>query len=154
MQEGFSKAGVNLEIVQAEWASLMERKHERDFDAVNMATTIPGFESDPMQSWHSSTGAFDVRSSNHAGLRDEQIDALIDQIRAELDEGKRAKLWHEFQRRLYELQPFLFMNCPPRKFAFNRKIHGVKLYLIPPGFKLRDMYYAAGTPGTRPIVEK
>ena len=151
IQEGFGKAGVKINIVQAEWASFLERKYDRDFDGINMATVLSGLESDPKDTWHSETGAFDLRSSNTSGLQDPECDRLIDAIRVELDEDKRVPLWHALHRRLAELQPYLFSNCPPRKYAFNRKLHGVKMYQIVPGFKLRDLYYAEGTPGTRPI---
>ena len=79
------------------------------------------------------------------------MEASFEAIRRETDMEERIPLWHTFHRRLYELQPYLFMNAPPRKIAINKKLHGAKMYLFPPGFKLRDLYYAEGTPGTRPI---
>ena len=33
----------------------------------------------------------------------------------------------------------------------NKNLHGVKLYKFAPGYSLRDMYYAEGTEGTRPL---
>ena len=151
MQEGFSNIGVKLEIEQAEWSTFMERNYDRDFEGINMATVLSGLEDDPMQSWHSSQAKAGLRSSNKSAIADAQLDAAIEAVRAETDPQKRIPLWHAFHRRLYELQPYLFMNAPPRKIALNKKLHGAKMYLFPPGYKLRDMYHAEGTPGTRPI---
>ncbi len=152
IQEGFSRVGVRVEMQPLEWASFLERIYNRDFDGCNLATVLQGgVETDPKLGWHSEEGAFDKRSSNHSGLRDEKVDAIVDEIRRTIDPADRAPLWRKLQAELYDLQPYLFMNSPPRKFAFNKKLRGVKLYVFAPGFLLRDMYYEEGTPGTRSL---
>jgi peptide/nickel transport system substrate-binding protein len=103
-----------------------------------------------MQIWHSSEAVMGKRSSNHSGYADAETDALIEAGRKELDPEKRAAIWHRMHERIYELQPYLFGQNPPYKMAFNRNLRGVKLYNFSPGFRLRDMYYPEGTPGTRP----
>jgi hypothetical protein len=61
------------------------------------------------------------------------------------------KLWHQLHERIYSLQPYLFGLTPPQKYAFDKELRGVKLYNFSPGYRMRDMYYAEGTPGTRPL---
>jgi peptide/nickel transport system substrate-binding protein len=151
LQESYGKIGVGVTLQPLEWASFLERILERDFDACNLAWVIPEPESDPKQIWHGSEAAFDKRSSNHSGYADPRSDELIDLLRVELDEAKRLESWHELHARIYELQPYMFGQTPPSKIAFHRKLRGVKLYNYAPGFKLRDMYFAEGTPGTRPL---
>jgi len=151
MQESFAKIGVKLKIQALEWATFLERMKDRDFDAVNLAWTIPELESDPYQIWHSSQAAPELRSSNNSGFRDAQADSLIERGRAEPDFDKRQEIWRQLHARIYELQPYLFGQTPPLKIAFNKRLRGVKLYHFYPGFKLRDMYYPEGTPGTRPL---
>ena len=151
LQDSYRKIGVKVEIQAYEWATMLEKILDRDFDAVNMAWVLSSPESDPYQLWHSSEAAFEKRSSNRAGLRDEKVDELIEAGRKELDEEKRIALWHELQARIYELQPYLFGWNVPRKIGFNKRVHGVKLYKFEPGFRLRDMYLEKGTPGTRPL---
>jgi peptide/nickel transport system substrate-binding protein len=151
VQESFAKVGVGVKLQPLEWAAFLERILDRDFDACNLAWTLPEPESDPKQIWHGSEAAREKRSSNHAGLADPQVDALIDKLRVELDDAKRMELWHQLHARIYELQPYLFAQTPPQKYAFDKHLHGVKLYNFMPGYRMRDMYYAEGTPGTRPL---
>jgi len=151
LQAAYQKVGVQVEIESLEWASMLERLLNRDFDAVNMAWTLPTPESDPWQIWHSAEAAFEKRTSNHAGLRDAEVDRLIEIGRRELDEAKRVAIWKQLHARIYELQPYLFGWNVPRKIGINKRIHGVKLYKFEPGIMLQDLYFAAGTPGTRPL---
>ena len=69
----------------------------------------------------------------------------------ELDPEKRHEIWHQLHARIYELQPYLFGWTVPKKIAFNKNLRGVKLYKFSPGYRLTDMYYPEGTPGTRPL---
>ena len=82
---------------------------------------------------------------------DPVVNDLIERGRRELDEAKRMEIWHELHRRIYDLQPFLFGMNVPRKIAFSKQLRGVKLYKFSPGYRLRDMYFEEGTPGTRPL---
>ncbi len=154
LQESLSKVGVKLTIQPLEWASFLERILDRDFDGCNLAWVLPEVESDPKQIWHSSEAGLKQRSSNHSGYADPETDRLIDAGRRELDPDKRAAIWREMHARVYSLQPYLFGQNPPYKIAINTKLRGVKLYNFSPGFRLRDMYYEEGTPGTRPLKGK
>ncbi|GJM43944.1 MAG: hypothetical protein DHS20C21_07860 [Gemmatimonadota bacterium] len=151
MQESYEKIGVSMKITAMEWAQFLERILDRDFDACNLAWALTDVESDPFSLWHSKEADPNRRTSNHSGLQDPEVDRLIDAIRKELDPDARHLLYMDLHARLYELQPYLFGWNVPKKIAFNRALHGVKLYKFSPGYRLRDMYYAEGTPGTRPL---
>lgn len=151
MQESFEKIGVRMTIRSLEWAQFLERVLDRDFDACNLAWSLTDVEGDPYSLWDSKEAELGRRTSNNSGLRDEEVDKLIAEIRPELDPAKRHDLFMKLDARIYELQPYLFGWNVPRKIAFNRKLHGVKLYKFNPGYSLLDMYYAEGTPGTRPL---
>ena len=151
MQEQYEKVGIKMTIQPLEWASFIEKILDRDFDSANLAWTLNDVEGDPYGSWHKDEATFDRRTGNMSGFRDDIASELIDRGRKELDPEKRYEIWHQLHRRIYEQQPFLFGWNVPRKIAFNKKIHGVKLYKFSPGYRLRDMYYEEGTPGTRPL---
>lgn len=155
LQNSFAEVGVGVTITALEWAQFLERLHDRTFDAGNLAWTLPTPESDPFQLWYSTEGAYENEGSNHSGLQDEQVDALIDAGRRELDPAKRSEIWHQLHARIYELQPYLFGWNVPRKVAVNKKLRGVKLYNFEPGFSLRDMYYEydPANPDLRPVPE-
>lgn len=151
MQESYEKVGIKLSIQPFEWATFLERILDRDFDSCNLAWVFSTPESDPLNLWHSSEAAMGRRTSNHSGLADDLVDQLIEKGRRELDPETRYAIWRELHARVYELQPYLFGWNVPKKIAFNKKLRGVKLYKFSPGYQLRDMYYEAGTPGTRPL---
>lgn len=148
LQESLAEVGINVKIAQLEWATFSDRLQDREFDSGNMAW-MPGLESDPEQIWHSKWGRRDARGSNFAGLRDEEVDRLIEAGQRELDKEKRLGIWHQIHRRIYDLQPYLFMYNVPRKFAMNKKIRGFQSFAVRPGYSVRRWYYPPGTPGTR-----
>jgi peptide/nickel transport system substrate-binding protein len=151
LQESFAKVGAKVVLQPLEWASMQERLKDRKFDTASMAWTIPELESDPYQIWHSSQAGVGVRGSNYSAIADPLVDELVERVRRELDFEKRQEAWRALHERIYELQPYLFGQTPPLKIAFNKALRGVKLYNFAPGFRLRDMYYEEGTPGTRPL---
>ena len=152
-QEDLAKIGVRLRLATLEMTALLKRRQDRDFDAYALGWAPP-LETDPEQLWHSRWGAKDVKSSNFVGLQDATVDELIGRGQKELDPQKRAQTWKELQRRLYELQPYLFCFNPPRKFAMNKAIRGFQSVPLDPNYVVRRWYYPAGTPGTRPTLAR
>ena len=153
LQESLAHLGIRLKFVPLEWAALMERRSQRDFDALALGWVLP-YEIDPEQMWHSKWAGKEERSSNFAGLRDAEVDALIERGQRELDPVKRASTWRALQARVYALQPYLFGFNPPKKFAINKKIRGVQIVAIDPNYVIRRWYFPAGTPGTRATLEE
>lgn len=133
-QERLAAIGVSLELVELEWATLAERLAARDFDAVSLGLTLD-LESDPEQLWHSRWA--DGGGANRSGLADPEVDRLIDAIQVELDDARRAELFHALQRRVHALQPFLFGVCVARRFAMARRVRNVQLFALEPGYALR-----------------
>jgi peptide/nickel transport system substrate-binding protein len=136
-QERLEELGVELSIAARDFASLRELVLTRDFDALALGLTL-AFESDPEQLWHSrwSTGA----SGNRSGLDDEMVDRLIEAIQVELDTSARVELHHRLQARLYELQPFQFGVCAPRRFAMAKRVRGFQSFALDPGYAVRRWF--------------
>lgn len=151
-QESLAKIGVRLKVTALDNASYFKRINERDFDAGNQSWSVDATENDPMQLWGSASAA--SGGSNHAGVIDPKVDALIARGARELDDDKRHALWRELHRYLYEnVQPYLYRDAPPRKFALSQALRGVQFFKITPGYALRRWYYPAGTSGTRATRE-
>jgi peptide/nickel transport system substrate-binding protein len=147
-QESLARAGVRLVITPVDAATYFQRIGEREFDAGMGAWAVDATENDPRQLWHSSSAG--KGGSNHAGVVDPKVDALIAEGGRELDDEKRWALWRELHRYLYEeVQPYLYREAPPRKFALSKAVRGVQFFKLMPGYSLRRWYYPAGTPGTR-----
>ena len=147
-QEKLARVGVRLKITPLDNATYFQRIADRDFDAGMQGWSVDVTENDPMQLWHSKSAV--KGGSNHAGVIDPKVDALIERGQRELDDEKRWALWRELHRYLYEeVQPYLYREAPPRKFALTKAVRGVQFFKITPGYSLRRWYYPAGTPGTR-----
>lgn len=137
-QEQLSKIGVELVISTREWATFLERLNDRDYDCANLAW-ITSIESDPEQIWMSYQA--DVpRSSNHSGFKSERVDEIIKQIKKELDTEARNELFHQMQREIHELQPYMFGLNQPVKFVMSKRIRNLKRYGIDPGYRIREWY--------------
>jgi len=140
LQSDWAAVGVKLELVARDSAGFADALRRRDFDAAAMTLATP-FESDPEALWHSKNAS--AASANRWGLRDERVDALIEAIQHELDAAKRAELFHQLQARIYELQPCLFGVWAARRFALSRRVRGVQLFGLDPGYSLRRWWIEA-----------
>jgi peptide/nickel transport system substrate-binding protein len=146
-QANLAKVGVKLSMASRDWPAFRARVKARDFDAISMGWITPPVV-DPEQAWASKWAGAD--SANNAGLADDQVDSLIAQIQVELDPTLRRGLFAQLQRRVYELQPYLFLFNVPVRYALRRDLHGFDAFDVDPYYAVRDWYFAAGTPGTRP----
>lgn len=152
LQESLAEIGIKMDIAEMEWATFLERIKNREHDSANLAW-MASLESDPEQIWHSKWGQPGRQSSNNSGLRDPEIDRLIEAGQRELDKETRMGIWHEIHRRIYEAQPYLFMYNVPRKFGINKNIRGFQAFTPRPGYYPRRWYYPEGTPGTRATID-
>lgn len=146
LQNDWSRVGVRVQPLPLDSNAARARVGKREFEAYLSAWAMPS-ESDPEATFHSKTANGDT--SNFPGLADPQTDALIEKLQGELDRKARIPIWHALQRRLYELQPYLWGFSPPRKFAYSQKLRGVEFVRPDPNYVARRWYYPAGTPGTR-----
>lgn len=141
LQKEIKQVGIDMQIQLIEWASFLEKVHNKDFDACRLswATSLEG---DPYQLWHSSGAGVGKRSSNHVSFRNSQADQLIAMLRVTLDEEKRQLIHSSFHRILDREQPYLFLYAPKEFGVYHRKFRGVKWYPLRPGFDLREWWIA------------
>jgi len=98
--------------------------------------------SDPKQIWH--TESYNG-GSNYTGFGNEDTDALIESIRAELDPAKRSVLYKRWQEILNEEVAYIFMNTGKSRMGIHKRFENINLSRRNPGFypgglKLRDGY--------------
>ncbi len=124
-QEELQRAGIELNIRQLEWASLLERVKSHNFDTIFMGWSMPP-DPDPYQVWHSSqTGA---NGSNHVGFENEEADRIIEEARVTFDEEKRNALYRRFHEIVHEEQPYTFLFAPKTLLAVAKRVEGVNVY--------------------------
>lgn len=139
-KENLEKIGVVMDIATRDWSAFIERCKSKDFDTFGMAWILDP-ENSPRQLWESYEGEEGKdRTSNYPGLKDPEVDALIDRIETELDRTARTELYHRLQKRLYEQQPYMWSYNVPIKFAMAKRIRNFRQYGLNPGYSLRDWY--------------
>jgi peptide/nickel transport system substrate-binding protein len=149
LKESLKQVGVDLEMNEFDFPTLQQRSNERALDCFSLAW-LPPLEPDPEQLWHSRWGKEGVKSQNLSGLEDAQVDALIERGQREFDTQARMEVWHQLHRRLAELAPYLWLVNPATKIAVQKRLFGVQLFHVEPGYEVRRWYLRAGTEGTRP----
>jgi peptide/nickel transport system substrate-binding protein len=144
--ESLAKVGVEVHATAADYGTLAERGRTHQFQALYLAWITPP-EVDPEPAFHSRWALAD--GLNYPGLADPEVDRLIELGQATVDAGERAAVWRALHARLHELQPYLFLFNPARKFALASSIRGHQAVRLDPNYVLRRWYHPAGTPGTR-----
>ncbi|HUR29311.1 MAG TPA: ABC transporter substrate-binding protein [Planctomycetota bacterium] len=136
-QANLAKVGVELKLVAREWAAMQATIHERKYDAISMAWVTPPVV-DPEQLWHSRTAV--GQTANQSGLSDPEVDRWIEQIHVELDPARQKQLFANLQRRVYDLQPYVFGVNVPRKFAMSKRVRNLECFTLDPGYSIRRWY--------------
>ncbi len=140
LQENLSQVGVQVSIVQRDWATYIERCRAKDFDVCSLSWAMD-VENDPSPYWQSYDGPpGQDRSKNYPGLSDPEIDARLESIQSELDSDRRNELLRDLQARIYDLQPYLFGYMVPIKFCVAKHVRNYRSYSINPGYSVRDWY--------------
>jgi peptide/nickel transport system substrate-binding protein/microcin C transport system substrate-binding protein len=86
---------------------MMKNIDENNFDALSMAWGAGGVDVDPKQVLHSSSAV--KGGSNHIGFKNDEVDRLIDEARAELDKKKRIPLMRKVYKTIADAAPYVFM---------------------------------------------
>jgi peptide/nickel transport system substrate-binding protein len=134
------RIGVEMTVQPAEWAVLVSRMEEKDFDAYTGGWQL-GWDNDPYQIWHS-TQADEPRSSNRVGFRNAEADAIIEETRRTFDPAARAELLKRFHRIVYEEQPYTFWFADRQIGAWQARVENVDFSVMRP-FDLSFGWYFA-----------
>jgi peptide/nickel transport system substrate-binding protein len=131
LQENGKKAGIGIKLEPVEAPVMLENLKKRNYDIFyNAFGFSPGLD-DPKEIWHSTSNTPD--GGNRYQFENKQADALIDQIRNELDETKRNELYEQFQTLIYDEQPAIFIYIRQERLAIHKRF-SAPVALRRPGF--------------------
>jgi len=134
-QQSLRKAGVTLEINPMDWAAYLARLRAHDFDAAALGMRFTGPFSDLYEQLHSSQ----IKDGqNYAAFSDPEADRLMEAIRVEMSEPKRAALSGKLQRLLYDQVALLPIFAEEEVGVVSRNVHGV--YTSALWFQIRDWW--------------
>lgn len=130
-QEGCRKAGIRVNVETQEWANLLENTKQHNFDAYIGGWISSPNESDPKQIWH--TESYNG-GSNYVGFGNAESDALIEELRRELDQERRNQLWKDLQAAIREDMPYIFLLSQKERIAIHKKFDNAYATGIRPGY--------------------
>ncbi|SFD05226.1 peptide/nickel transport system substrate-binding protein [Thiohalospira halophila DSM 15071] len=105
LRDAWARAGVEMVPRPTEWSVMLEAIDQGDYDAITLGWTSD-IEIDIYQMFHSSQIG---EGDNYVGYSNPELDAVIEQARATVEEGSRMALWHRAERHLFEDQPYTFL---------------------------------------------
>ena len=95
----------NIEVISR--ASFTKRVDDHDFDMIWSAWGASRLR-DPESMWSSKT-ADEIATQNYPGVKDEEIDRLIELQKTEMDAGKRNEILRQIDARLVEIMPYVLL---------------------------------------------
>jgi peptide/nickel transport system substrate-binding protein len=133
LQDACKKAGIKVNILPLEFSVMVENLKKHNFELCVSAFNSPApVEVDPYQLWH--TESYTKGSSNYCGFGNADSDALIMQIRRELNEEKRIVLYQQLQAMVHEQVPVIFIANTKNAVAIHKKYKNVYESLCAPGY--------------------
>ncbi len=132
-KENLKKIGIELSIVNKEWTIFLDDLKKHDFEMYCGAWVGDPNVEDPKQIWHSESSK---GGSNYVSFGDMTSDKMIDQIRSELDATKRDQLYMQFQEKVHNELPYIFLFAPLERIAINKKFINANAYTVRPGYDI------------------
>jgi peptide/nickel transport system substrate-binding protein len=96
----------------------------REYEALLFGQVL-GVDPDPYAFWHSSQTR--DPGLNLALYSNQDVDKVLEKIRQETDEEKRAKYLKEFQQAITDDIPALFLYSPNYLYLVNKKVQGISI---------------------------
>ena len=111
------KSGVEIVLKYMEWNSFIKTIESKNMEMWAMAWGAGSVEMDPKQIWHSSSAA--TGGSNRGTYANAEVDKLIDEGRAELDEKKRSVMFKKAYTLIAKDVPYIFLFNSKYDFYFS-----------------------------------
>jgi len=131
LQEEARKIGININVVAQDWSVYTENLKNHKFQIFFGAFVQAPVPNDHKQIFH--TESYNG-SSNYTGFGNATSDALIDSIRVEMDEAKRAQMNKRFQVILHDDAPFIFLYSPTERIAIHKRFTNAEPSVMRPGY--------------------
>jgi len=128
LQDELKKHGIVATVRQLDWTIYLDDVRNHRFDVMILGWGMSVNEPDAFQVWHSSQSA--NKGSNMISYKNSRVDQILETYRREFDFNKRVDLYREFQRIIYEDQPYTFLFMPKSVSAVQRRFQGVEVLPI------------------------
>ena len=128
LQSQLRGIGAEVQVRVTEFQTMLDQHRSRNFDAVFTNWVLDNFQvaSSPFALFHSSQADVPL-SSNRSGVRDPQLDRIIERGGAATDAGEQQQAWREFTLHLQQQQPVTFMFWLTELAASNTAVQNVRM---------------------------
>ena len=126
--EDLKAVGIRAHVELTSQSTWTKRIDNHEFDMVWAAWEAVRLR-DPEPMWSSKT-ADDIAGENYCGVKDDQIDKLIDAQRTEMDLGKRNDIDRQIDARLMALDPYVLMWQSPSNRILYWNRFGTPKYVL------------------------
>ncbi len=131
VQDNGKKLGIRLVLEPLDNKIMFENLKKRDFDMfINASGFAPSID-DPSELWSTASNTPD--GGNKFQFENKQADALMEQIRSELNDDKRNELYKQFQTLIYDEQPAVFLFSRQERVATHKRFDA-NIVMRRPGF--------------------
>lgn len=141
--DALKKVGIQAEVQELEWSVYLDKTKKHEFEATYSAWTSPTTPPDPYQIWHSSQS--EGEGSNYISFKNKTSDSLIEAYRNEMDENKRIALIKEWQKLIYDEQPYTFLWSPRARYIHDKRFKNARWYNIQPSPTYNEWWVPAGS---------
>ena len=118
VQANFKDIGIDCKLELVDWATDIKRQNAHEFDVMVMGT-MPAYKGGGFLNRFVRSGAYFARAIQFS---DPQIDEWMDKAAFEMDEKKRGELYIKVQKRMLELNPFVFI-------CWREQAEGAQVYV-------------------------
>lgn len=126
MQDMWRQVGINVEIVQREWAQHVELRRSGNFDLALQPQLRLGPDQYVSPLLHSAS----IPYPNASRYANPEMDALIERARVETNDDIRRQLYHDIQRKVHEEVPVIPVLNPVFVLAHRPEIGNAKPGLL------------------------
>ncbi|KAA9159740.1 hypothetical protein F6B41_00170 [Microbacterium lushaniae] len=122
LQQAFAEIGVKSEIVATDFPTLLEDMQTGDFDLA-LVGHQSGYDPDYTAIW-SATASHPPAGNNFPRYSNPEVDALLEQGRAELDQDARKEIYDQYQEILVEDAAMLWLFRANDIYGISDRISG------------------------------
>ncbi|MEK7306066.1 MAG: ABC transporter substrate-binding protein [Nitrospirota bacterium] len=137
IQDQLLDIGIRMRVKKVTAASLLDFLSQKRFDAIFQEILAAPDPDINYTFWHSSQIKDGV---NWFSYRNEDIDRLLDQGRATLDEEERKKVYGRFQKEIVNDPPGIFLFWSNYLVGVHKRFKGVKITAAGPFSNIREWY--------------
>ncbi len=135
MKDDAARIGVKINLDGIGRSPMIEKIQSRSFEILMLGWGGKAIDDDFTQVWHSSS--IQNGGSNYIGFANAVVDSIIEQIPQTLDRKIRKELYHKFQQKIIEQQPYIFLVSSKTCVAVSKEIENVEVSSLPIGYMVR-----------------